>query len=389
MSKKEQFTTANSWANEVAETEKPQTEKSKFGKGSRSRRTESRAKKFNTNTSSTITAQSENRLGISSTDDILSLKPAYALRPTGIHINLLASNQNVKEMVGRMTVIAMRPLANLLAVDGNILRYRKVCCYLLFARVCAAQQKMAYCTGQDLPLVSIITSDEFRAIDGRVNVLPNFFAWMLTQIGIFEYDTTACVPLLPHHGSETATIVQALSGNFASLCAYIQHYSTAESPIPPADEESVRTLVEALPISISGTAASRRFSTATVALFQPVITEPEWSIFTKINGALSEQNCTVSKFNLSEASGTEVARVRFPLYQKIWNENDYYCTSIINEIYIRSALVMRLGIDQGLPPDQIGSRCMGSANYAVISGHDVPMNYLQAQLVMLKKLPMR
>lgn len=366
----------------------PKAEKSNSGgKPSKDRRKKSRAAKYNVPKADAITNQAANRLGLKSTETFLGLSPAYSLRPTAVHVDLFACNVAITAMLTRMRAIAQRPLANLLADVGRVSSFRKVCTYLLFSRVCAAQLNVSYATGVLMDLMDVISAEQLRIIDARCILLPNFFSWMLSQIGCFEVDSQKVVPTMPNPAQELVTVQDALRGNYFSICHYVQRHRPGANGIniPAADEEFIPHLIAMLPVAVH----NHRFTNAAVALFHEVVTGIQWDDFTVINGALHEQKCCTTDFKISEAVGTEAARVRFMTRLLNHEQVDFYCCDTVDNLIIKNALIVRLGMDVDLPAAMARSRFIMERGQAPLSGSDVPAGFLNAQLLMLSKLEAR
>lgn len=365
---------------ETDTTPAPKAANSTGGKGAKGRRKHNRAAKNKQPKADAITSQTENRLRLKNTPDLLALTPAYALRPTAVHVDLQASNLAIIDMLARMRQIAQRPLALLLGDVENVLFYRKVCAYLMFARVCASQLSTSYAAGVELPLANAIDAYQLRFIDAQCRLIPNFFAWMLSHIGHFDRDSHRVVPSIPHPGDQAVTIHDAMRGNYFSLCTYIRRHRVGQDGIniPAADGEFIPALVAAFPV----TTANHRFTDISATLFDPEVTADQWNAFTNINGALTEQNCCVRDFKLSEAVGTEISRVRFRQRVRNHEEVNYYCADNINGLTIRHAMILRLGMDVDLPESMQSSRFIMNYQQAPLSGLDVPAPYVNAQLML-------
>lgn len=362
----------------------------KGGQGSRSKRTSDRAQRLNPARAAAITAQAEERLGIRFTEAVCILKPGSNVRPTAVNIDLAGCNSLAQDMLNHMNTVAQRPLAILLGVPINVDRYRKVVAYLLHCRVCAAQQKVSYMAGTPSPLVRLLTADRLRTIDTYMLNIPNFLAWMLTNIGVFDYESVPVVPTYPNPQEDNVTIRDAIRGNFESLCTYVQrHRQHHGAPIPVDDEALLPVLRRIYPIVTLGNAGARRFTAATSALFVNAISPEEWNAFKAINNALNEQRCTTHTFSLSEAVGTEVPRVRFNSHEESHTQVCYYATNAVDDAILRAAVVLRLGNDVMLPDDAQGTRFIGAYNRAVFVGHVTPATYVDAQLQMITKLEIR
>lgn len=367
------------WADQTA---KPSN---RGGKGARKNRVDRRAEKNNPAKAKAITSQVENRLGLKSTEHLLAIKTGCTVRPTAVHVDLYGCNSAVVAMIDRMRNVAQRPLALLLADNAVAQRYRKVISYLLFSRICAAHQKMSYAAGTNLPLVAALTADQLRAIDAYMLNIPNFLAWMISNIGIFEYESSPVIPTLPNPAEADVTIQDAIRGNYNAMCFYVhRHRPTNGIIFPQADEALLPVLGRVWSIGLTGNAGNRRFNAATENLYHAAISPEEWNAFAAVNNALAEQKCTVHSLSLSEASGSEIARVRFNSYDELHTELQYYCTNAIDEVAVRSAIILRLGNDMNLPADS-GTRFLGAYATAPLVGHGVPAPYVQAQLQMITK----
>lgn len=360
-------------------TPAPKAAKSNYGKPSKERRRERRS----VNNRADNSTPANSRAGLKSTTDFLSLAPVYAQRPSAVLVDLHACNVAINAMIARMRVIAHRPLAALLADNARVIAYRKVCCYILFSRVCAAQLNASYTAGLPLDLMNAITAEELRIIDARCILLPNFFSWMLSQIGCFEIGSQKVIPTMPHPAELAVRIQDVLRGNYLSLCRYVQrHRHQGGVNIPPEDIPFLPALRALFPVVTH----HHRFTIATTATFDPVVTAVQWDAFTEINGALDEQKCCTRDFKVSEAIGTEVPRVRFMQRRQNHEQVDFYSNNVLNDVVIRNALIVRLGMDVDIPENMHESRFIMNRNLAPLSGTDIPAPYIQAQLQMLAKL---
>lgn len=125
-------------ANPEINQDKATHSKGKGGNKSRTRRKDSRQSSTNKKDSKQIRESTSTRLGLNEPLQFGSLTPASSLRPGGVQINILGANECVTRMLTRLKTIAHRPLA-LLLTDANMLIYRKVCFYIITARIVAAQ----------------------------------------------------------------------------------------------------------------------------------------------------------------------------------------------------------------------------------------------------------
>lgn len=336
------------------------------------------------------TKDAEKRIGLTSTDALNRIITGSYLRPTAVTIDLYGSNSLANLMMQRMITVAQHPLSLLLAVAANIDTYRKVVAYLLHCRVCAAQENVSNPAGLNLPLIGLLTPVRLRTINTYMKNIPNVFAWMLTNIGNFEYESATVVPTYENPLEDAVRIQDAIRGNYESLCYYVHRHRLAGGiNIPAEDEAPLAVLLRAYPLVTVGDAGNRRFTAASSALFVNAISQAEWNIFKEINDALAEQRCSVNTFSLSESIGTPVPRVRFNSHADINSEVRFYAINIADEELVRSAVILRLGNDAMVTEDEANTRFLGVYDKAVFVGSVVPQPYIDSQLKMITKVEVR
>jgi hypothetical protein len=353
------------------------------GRGSRQKRNDQRRQQQNFGVQSAIQSNVKLELGLSETTSLSQLSPATSNRPGGVHVNLLGLLDATYSMLYRFRAIAQRPLA-LQLTDANINVYRKIVCYGATLRISAAQNKVPYVVGCVLELKSQYTSDEVRLCDGNFRIIPNFLAWLLANVGTTTVDGQQIVPLLPSPPADEVTAETAMSGNFSQIVAYVHAHGAAGHDIPEADRPIIARLAQVLPALVR-VANGARFNQAAVAFW--VNPEPaQWAIFTDINASINEQKLAVNEFVLSSALGSPQQTVRFPLYTPPFQTTSYYSLSISSMTEIRAAIVLRSGVDEFLPQEQLRHRFIGDPTTALMHGSDIPEIFIQAQLTMLSKL---
>lgn len=361
-----------------AEKPKPtanRAQRGRGGRGARSRRMQTRREQTNPVKQTEIQNEARTRLGLEETQNFTALKPASSVRPGGVHVNLLGFSENISVMLTRMRSIAIRPLAILLT-DANVLIYRKISLYIANARIVAAQDTVPAVAGNPLDMAGTVTSDQFRYIEGKTKVIPNYMSWLLMNIGVFELDGVKCVPLLQINGFNAV-----MNCNFQAVLDYVaQHVGEA---IPEDEIPSVERLAQILP-NLRMTAA-HRFNNHTRDFWLP-ITPDEWSIFTEINAALAEQKMCTADFSLMAATGSPQAIVRFPTFVLKDEVAQYYCTQNVTPSTEKIALCLRSGVDEFLQPARRRDRFIGNPATATLSGNDSPGLFIGAQLQMLSKL---
>lgn len=354
----------------------------KGGKGARSKRADNRQKFKNKNVDASAQNAALSRLGLTETNALAVLKPTSSTRPGGVHINLLAYNENVSKMLTRLITVAQRPLAMILT-PGNIQQYRFVCAYIAYVRVAAAQDANPGIVGNQPELASTVSYDNQRKAEGRCQIIPRFLAWSLSNIGTFEHSGQKVVPLLPLVDHPSAA--QAASGNITLVSRYIK--AQGENEIPQADRIPARLLASVLPnISIR----NNQFVAATVAAWQSAVpTVADWTTFDLVNSACMQQDLCVRDFSLLTATGSAAQIIRFPRSIESNASIEYYCLSAETSQVERAGLIMRLGVDIFLPDEHKSDRFIGNPATALLAGYDIPSAYVTAQLTMLNKPELR
>lgn len=251
-------------------------------------------------------------------------------------------------------------------------------------RIAAAQTKYSFVAGYQLSLRGRYTSDLVRAADGYCDVMPNFLAWCLSQLGIFTFEDQDVVPVLPSNDPLTAG--QAIACDFQAVQNYVTAHRIGNegADIPEADVPVIARLRHVLP-SLNLNNLNRRFNAAAFDFWRDPISPHEWTIFTSINAALREQKMTVEGCRVSAGIGSPLPVIRFPLYELSSTEVSYYSLETVSTTLVRAALVLRPGMDEYLE-DAIGTRFIGDHRTALISGHDTPALFQQAQLNMMSKV---
>lgn len=362
---------------EITKKQPPANHRGKGGKGARSKRTDSRRAEKNSSIQTGITSSAENRLGLKESTELASLKPASSIRPGGVHTNLLGYAENITAMLRRMRSIAARPLANLLT-DANLLIYRRVAQFVVLARIVSAQDKLSSVAGVPLDLVGTITTDTLRLVEGKCKVIPNYLAWMLSNYGLFEFESAQHVPLLQTEGMGAIA-----DGNYSAIAEYVAAHAQVGQAVPADERPLINRLANILP-NLQMTNA-HIFNAAAIAAWHEV-NNADWTVFTEINASLAEQKLCTRDFSIMAATGTNHSIVRFPLFQPKDDTINYYCTVNSSMTTERVALILRSGIDEFLPAPRTRDRFISNPNTALVSGNDIPGTFLSAQLNMLSKL---
>lgn len=212
---------ANAEANAVPQNEatttapkgRPSGGRGRGGRGARSRRQDDRRLARNIPVDRSMQEQAEKRLGIEERSTLATLTPASSDSPGGVQVSLLGFAENVDQMLKRMKSLALRPLAALLT-DNNCLIYRKIAQYAAYARIAAAQDKAVGIAGCRTSLAGEVSIEDFRKIDAKCRIIPNYLARCYLNIGYFERDGQQVYPLLPHSDANRPTIACAMSASF-------------------------------------------------------------------------------------------------------------------------------------------------------------------------------
>lgn len=355
------------------------------GKGSTRRREEKRLPARAKYEAEQITADTLKRLGIESTEfDVM--KPALNEYAGGVHVNLLSANSAVNEMLDQTIAVAPRSLALLLQDEANIRAYRKVASYAMTARVAHSQVEAPFITGNDLEMEHAFKASDYQLMANYFAKIPQFLAWLLSNLGRFTQDGTTTIPLLPYtsDGSKV-TIDQAMSGNALSVSQYVtMHLEGAPGVmIPPDERPQARLLARHLPLTLNP--GSTRFTAANATRYARPITADEYSRFDKLNRAMNELNF-MTHFDFLDKKGTPVPTVRIPKMEV--NElvgHDYYSSVVQNPQNIRAALILKYGLDQFIPVEQQHDRYVSEPDVALVRGNDSPAPLLAAQLFMCRR----
>lgn len=367
---------------EESNTRQPKGSKSR-GLQSSIKRKELRATTRAKDEALAITNAALKDLGLDETP-IQGLKPSMAAHPSGVQINLLSSNMTVKEQMIYTKSVAPRSLAILLDNEDMIKSYRKICAVALTARVSQAQLAAPHVTGNTLELKHRLISDSYQDLSNRLKKIPSCTAWLLGNIGLFNWYDVIHVPLLPLADEKKPDLLSALSGNYFNVAAYVhQHRGIGGANIPPEERDLANILCSAFPLDL--TPHRLRFTVASAALFQQTISHEEWQAFERINHALSELKCT-EEYNFLKLEGQPLPIVRFPDHHTdLAAYCTYYANHAVNTRLMRAAMIMQLGKDAFLTPEQRHDRFIGPRNVAWISGGGPPGAFLNALFYLMKR----
>lgn len=115
----------------------------KGGRGSRQQRSDDRRFKRNVDTDKQIQDDVAKRLGISETPQLEACKPAFSVRPGGVHVSLLGLAEATRVFLRHLRTVARRPL-DLLLTQENCQRHIKTSRHLASVRIFSAQQFEPY-----------------------------------------------------------------------------------------------------------------------------------------------------------------------------------------------------------------------------------------------------
>jgi hypothetical protein len=210
--------------------------RSKGGRGAKSRRADSRRAKQNVDHSQRIEKAEKSSLSIDNLP--LNYKPTFGIYAGSVSIGFRGAMWFSREILARLKSIAQRPLAMLLT-DENINTYQKIVLYLLHLRICCAQDDGLVAV-PNLSLRGTLSEIDKRTAIGFCRSIPKVLAYLLNTFGLFTFEEVIIVPIIPTKASPKQLLYTA---DFNNLIDTVKRRAV----VPEDQRPAIQALSELLP----------------------------------------------------------------------------------------------------------------------------------------------